>query len=60
MEKANELNQATIEKIDASPPLLEMENKSQETGAKLALPPSNSATHERSISLTRDQVLLEG
>lgn len=31
-----------------------------ERRAKLALPPSNSATHERSISLTRDQVLLEG
>lgn len=32
MEKANELNQATIEGIDASPPLLEMENETQERG----------------------------
>lgn len=31
-----------------------------ERRAKLALPPSNSATYESNISLTRDQVLLEG
>lgn len=35
MEKANELNQTTIEEIDVSPPLLEMENETQERGAKL-------------------------
>ncbi len=35
MEKANALNNSTIEEIDASPPLLDMKNESQEMGAKL-------------------------
>jgi len=35
MEEANALNQITVDEIDDSPPLLEMENETQEMGAKL-------------------------